>query len=303
VVRDLTDINHPTTVSSLEAVSQPVFVSETDISFEDEFGLERSPLAGSPKTSIANPGGGLFTWSPDGSTYIYVTLDTSTTATVHQVSSGREQVLGSISTGPNGGVSGCETIAGCEIGNSLDFRLSYSPDGGLISLVINSFGASNFRIWSSDGKLLRSSDSQGLTMSVWSGPSLYFRDANGVEMWREGLVSPFLPSVQWITPKGSPGGGQIVYTARDSAGWGHVYLVDTATKQVRELRSARSNAVFLTSRYIWYEGERACVAADACGTHPPFHPLSGKTYMYDLQTGIETQSSITSVADVWPHPA
>jgi hypothetical protein len=30
---------------------------------------------------------------------------------------------------------------------------------------------------------------------------------------------------------------------------------------------------------------------------------TGKTYIYDLQTGTETESIITQVFDVWPHPA
>jgi hypothetical protein len=140
-------------------------------------------------------------------------------------------------------------------------------------------------------------------MSVWSGASLYFRDLKGVEVWRDGVVSPFLPGVAWIKPRASSAAGQIVYTARDSNGWGHIYVVDTTTGKVRELKSARTDAVFLTSRYIWYQGERACVASDVCGAPPPFHPLNGKTYIYDLQTGTETESVITSVSDVWPHPA
>ena len=28
-----------------------------------------------------------------------------------------------------------------------------------------------------------------------------------------------------------------------------------------------------------------------------------ETYIYDLQDGTETQSVITSVYDIWPHPA
>jgi hypothetical protein len=28
---------------------------------------------------------------------------------------------------------------------------------------------------------------------------------------------------------------------------------------------------------------------------------TGKTYIYDLQTGTETESRITAVYDVWPH--
>ena len=122
-------------------------------------------------------------------------------------------------------------------------------------------------------------------------------------MWRDGALSSFLPGVAWIKPQASPAGGQIVYAARDSQGWAHTYVVDTASRAVREIKKARYGPVFLTSRYIWSAGERGCVATDACGATPPVHPLSGKTYIYDLQTGTETESVITSVSDAWPHAA
>jgi uncharacterized protein YqjF (DUF2071 family) len=135
---------------------------------------------------------------------------------------------------------------------------------------------------------------------VWSGGSLYFRDDKGVEVWRDGVVSPFLPGVAWVRPKASPGGGKIVYEVRDAQRWSHTYVVDTSTRQVRDLGKAHAEPVFLTSRYIWYLGERACVAADGCGTRVAGVP-SGKTYIYDLQDGTQSESIITSVADVWPH--
>jgi hypothetical protein len=223
------------------------------------------------------------------------------TTTVHQLKAGVDHVLGTM---PGGGGGGCETIASCQIPNFLDFRLLYSPDGTMISLVTTGFTGSHFRVWSSNGTLLSSSDVQGLAMSAWSGSSLYFRDAKGVEVWHAGVITPFLPGVMWVKPIGSPDGGHIVYVARDSSGWSHTYMVDTKTKRVRELKKARSEpVVFLTSRFVWYEGERACVASDVCGAHPPFHPSNGKTYIYDLQAGTETESIITSVADVWPHAA
>jgi hypothetical protein len=115
------------------------------------------------------------------------------------------------------------------------------------------------------------------------------------------MVSSFLPGVAWIKPQGSPAGGQIVYAVRDSAGWAHTQVVDTITGKTREIKIARAQPVYLTSRYIWYQGERECAPSDGCGPNPPFHPLSGKTYIYDLQAGTETESIITSVADVWPH--
>jgi hypothetical protein len=302
VVRDLTDINHPKTVSDLGPISG-LFVSGTEISYANDTGLFRMPVTGSPKTLVVKDGG-TGDWSPDGKAVVYTTL-TSTesctgTTTVHQLRDGHDQVLGSV---PSGGCGDCQTISNCGFSNFLDFRLLYSPDGSLISLVTTGFSGSSFRVWSSAGAVLQDDDSRGGTMSAWSGPSLYFRDEKGVEVWRAGTISLFLPGVAWIKPRASSASGQIVYTARDSHGWGHVYVVDTTTKKVRELKSARSDAVFLTSRYVWYQGERACTAAEACGAHPPFHPVSGKTYIYDLQTGTETQSIITSVSDVWPHPA
>lgn len=307
VVRDVTDISHPRTIGNLGTIAgmiaTPQFASATEVSYATQAGLFRMPLSGSPKTLVVKDGGG-GEWSPDGKAVVYATASSADpytgTITVHQFRGGIDQVLGSM---PNTGGGGCEDIAGCSLPNWLDFQLSYSPDGTLISLVVDTFSGTVFRIWTSSGTLLKSSDGQGATMSTWSGQSLYFRDAHGVEVWRDGVVSSFLPGVAWIKPKGSSVGGQIVYTVRDSIGWGHIYVVDTTTGRVRELKSQRTDAVFLTSRYIWFEGERACVAADACGATPPTHPLSGKTYIYDLQVGTETESIITSVSDVWPHAA
>jgi len=301
VVRDLTDINHPKTVGNLGAVVAPVFISANEVSYAVDAKLYRLPLAGTPKTLVTGKGAA-GTWSPDGKAVAYTTFSGNCTGTntVHQLTAGHDQVLGSV---PGGGCGDCQTIANCGIENWLDARLLYSPDGGSISFVMSGFGAGAFRVWSSDGRLLISDDSKGGTMSAWSGPGLYFRDINGVEVWRGGVISQFLPGVKWITPRASPAGDQIVYVARDSGGWAHTYVVDTAMRTVRELKKARSHPAFLTSRFIWYQGERACVASDQCGANPPTHPDSGKSYIYDLQTGTETESIITSVSDVWPHPA
>jgi WD40 repeat protein len=301
-VRDITDINHPKTVSTFTNVS-PQFISATEVSYVDGNKLIRRRMAGSPiSVGVAvtpDLSIGPFAWSPDGSTVVYVS-QSGVGVEVHQLRPSGDRVLGA---GPTAGVGGCEAIASCAVANTNDYRLFYSPDGTSISLVVNMFGAVLFRVWSSDGKLLKSSASQNATMSVWSGTGLYFRDAGGVQVWRNGADSQFLPGVLWIKPSASPGGGQIVYTARDSSGSGHLYVVDTTTRNVRELKNARTDAVFLTSRYIWYEGERPCVPADNCGARPPFVPLSGKSYIYDLQDGTETESVITGVLDVWPHAA
>jgi hypothetical protein len=300
VVWDVTDINHPKTVGNLGTVPGPVFVSKTEVSYAVDTNLYRVPFAGSPMTLVTNQGAA-GTWSPDAKAVLYMTYASPEAGTVHQLTGGQDRVLGSIR---GGGGGGCESIGGCAIVNSLDNRLLYSPDGKLISLVASGFSGSSFRIWSSDGTLVKSSDAPATTMSAWAGSAdLYFRDAAGAELWRNGAVQMFLPGVMWITPRAAPDGTQIVYVARDSDGWAHTYVVDTAMRTVRELKKARTAPVFLTSRYIWYAGERACIASDGCGANPPWHPRSGKTYIYDLQTGVETESIITGVSDVWPHPA
>ena len=299
VVRDITDISHPSTVSTLDAVSSPKFVGAADVSYVDSDGnVVRLTYASSRKLTVARCVS-LFDWSPDGTALAYLS-QTDSGSELRLLRGGVDRSLGPI---PQSGGGGCESIAGCSIVNSLDYRLSYSPDGAFISMVFNGFGKSVFRIWSSDGKQLQSGDSKEFTMSAWSGSGLYLRDAQGVEVWRAGNTSMFLPGVVWIRPHASPAGGQVVYLSRDADGWGHISVVDTTTRVARELKAHRSEPVFLTSRYVWYLGERDCVPEEGCGPHPPFHPASGKTYIYDLQDGTETASVIVSVLDVWPHAA
>ena len=295
VVRDLTDISHPKTISNLGAIPAPVFLSATELSYADSSGLVRAPLAGSPKTVVVKPDQVmLFAWSPDGNSAAYITNATDRSE-LHLVTAGRDRIASSMA--PFNG--GCETQA-CADGS--DFRLAYSQDGHFISLV-QPWGGPNFQLWNSDGQLLKSNDpGTGYRMSTWSANGLYAVGPAGVAVWRNAAVSSFLPGVSWIRPKGSSAGGQIVYEVRDKSGLAHVYVVDTTTKKVRELKAARSEPAFLTSRYLWYRGERRCVAADNCD---PSFPVvaSGKTYIYDLVDGTETESVITSVADAWPHPA
>jgi hypothetical protein len=299
VVRDITDINHPSTVSTFDAASPPKFVGASDVSYVDSDGnVVRLTYASSRKLTVARCAS-LFDWSPDGTALAYLS-QTDSGSELRLLRGGTDRSLGPI---PGTGAGGCESIGGCAIANSLDFRLSYSPDGDFISLVLSGFGKTVFRIWTSDGTLVKGSDAQGATMSVWSDSGLYFRDEGGVHVWRGGSISQFLPGVWWIRPNASPAGGQILYVSRDADGWAHTLAVDTTTRLVRELKAQRGNPVFLTNRYIWYAGERDCVPADGCGPHPPWHPASGKTYIYDLQDGTETASVITAVADIWPHAA
>jgi hypothetical protein len=295
VIRDITSITHPTTISTF-MTSPPQFVSGNELSYTDDNGIFRAPLAGTPKTLVTNSGAPAFTWSPDGSTLAYLAQSGSGTA-LHLLAGGQDRAVGG--SIPNTPVVGCESQF---CGEDWDFRLSYSPDGAFISLVESIAGVSAFRLWSSDGKLLISSDSAARSMSTWSSHTFYFPGAKGVDMWRDGVTTSFLPGVTWIRPHASPAGGAIVFATKDSKGWSHTFVVDTTTRKVRELKNARFHPAFLTSRYIWYQGQRACVASDSCPSGWTVVD-NGKTYIYDLQDSTETESIITAVFDVWPHAA
>jgi hypothetical protein len=298
IVRDLTDISKAKTVGAFVQLSQPQFVSSSSLSYVDGPSVVRVPVSGFPKTVAARTSEYViaFAWSPDGSTLAYV-APTSSGMALHLVSSGSDRVIGG--SMPALPAVGCEVF--CPTADKWDLRLSYSPDGTLISFV-DSIVVPVFRLWTSEGSLVTSSSTQPHSMSAWSGKSFYFQDSKGVSVWKNGVVSSFLPGVNWIRPKASPDGRTIVYETRDSSGSAHTSIVDTTYGLVGELRTARAEPVFLTSRYIWYRGERPCFAADNCPAGYPAIP-TGKTYIYDLQTGTESESIITSVFDVWPHAA
>ena len=241
-----------------------------------------------------------FSWSPDGQSLTYVVEPADWSSHIfewHLVSLGVDRVIGNAPPW-------CHCGAGSEE-RSLD--VGFSPDGQFVSLVDALAEGTNLQVRRLDGSLvgteIQSDQSHPIpvTMGVWSGTDLFFRDSHGVQRWREGAIKQFLPDVLWIHPRASPAGGQIVYAVRGSDGLAYVYVVDTSNGQSRQLSSQpRTLPMFLTPRYLWYNGERRCGQDDGmCSTTI----LTGTTYIYDLQTGIESESRITHIADVWPHGA
>ena len=308
VVRDVTDIIHPKTVSIMPELSIPQFANANEASGIDygiqTNGLVRMSFGGSPKTVVPDSGRlpGYYDWSPDGSALVYLTHSSAASNSVlalHQLTSGGDRIIdGSVPALP---AVGCESEF-CPLAEAWDARLAYSTDGTTISWVTSIANVNTFRLWASGGKLLVSSGSPVRSMSVWSGNFLYFRDANGVETWRDGITAHFLSGVAWIRPQASPTGGQIVYETRDAHHVADTFVLDTTTHKIRQLQKARFDPHFLTSRYVWYQGQRACVAADRCPAGWSAI-ASGTTYIYDLLAATESESRITAVYDVWPHAA
>jgi hypothetical protein len=121
--------------------------------------------------------------------------------------------------------------------------------------------------------------------------------------WAGGAQSLALPGVRWLAPRGAPSNQEVVYVAKDASGIPAVYVLESATGQTRLINRLRSAPVFLNSRVLWYRGEQPCAAGDPMPCPAESTRPSGVTYVYDLTSGVESQSIITDVWDVWPHPA
>jgi len=298
VVRDISDVAHPRTAGTPRAFSTVQFINAGEISYIEAAFLSRAPISGSDR-SIVNFGlfnVTAFAWSPDGSAVAALGYNNQYNTEVHLLRGDRDQLLGTATGVPDVSSVPCQTQT-CIDRN--DVELKYSPDGGLI--MWRQSTGSKFKVWTAAG--VDVTPSLGTpSMAVWSGSGLFYQDSEGIKVLRQGAVSSFLPGVKWIRPKASPMGGQIVYESRDATGLAHAYVVDTTTAAVRELGSGRGEPAFLTSRFIWYQGERVCTSSESCDPGTPVKP-TGKTYIYDLQDGTETGSIITNVYDIWPHAA
>jgi hypothetical protein len=315
VLRDITDIDHPSTVAVTDwpagwrgdGLQSPSFVSASTISYAADKSLMRLTMPGSGPESVAVACGYdsivAFRWSPDAQSFTYLLEDSDLANPAHAfqwhlVSGGVDRVIGNAPTW-------CHCGAG-SIDNSL--TVAFSPDGQFVSLVDYMQGGTNLQVRRLDGSLVgteirgKQNGPDMATWSVWSGADLLYRDRAGVERWRDGVIKEFLPGVAWLHPWASPTGDQIAYAVQGSDGLSRVSVVETATGRVRQLSSQpRTSPVFLTPRYVWYRGERACVPNEPgiCAKTT----LSGKTYIFDLQSGTEWESVITDIADVWPHGA
>ena len=300
VVRDITDILQPTNIRALDVVAPVKFVSATEVSYGNARGLIRSSLGDPSEGILLACGGSPFDWSPDGTSVAYVApTGDPQIKEVRLLRDGRSTFVYSFSLP---GESGCLPRV-CS--DKVESKLSFSPNGAFLSFVQSYVQPTSFRLWTSDGKLIKSLDGDPATMSVWSGNALYWRTDKGVVRWLDGSESLVLPGVAWVRPHGSPAGGQIVYETRDSGvGTAHVFLFDTASGKVRELAKSRSEPFYLNSHLIWYKQERPCASDERYPCGPDVTTIeTGKTFIYDLTDNTETESVIDAVWDAWPHAA
>ncbi|HYS02030.1 MAG TPA: hypothetical protein VET82_06750, partial [Candidatus Eisenbacteria bacterium] len=239
-------------------------------------------------------GAGTFAWSPDGSlAYIRATAGTDAFSgagswELHIRQRGQDRVLTTLPGVPGRGVSADDD----------DTFLAFSADGQYIALETTFTGPSQVRA-AADGSLVKALP-QGITMAVWAGTGLFYRDQGGVYRWDPtGTTSLVLPGVKWIRPRASSDGKWIAYSVRDSTGLPHVNVFSVSAGTTFSISSGgRVDAVFLTPTILWDREERLCTASDACFMSPTLP--TGMTFIYDLATRLESRSVIAAVGAVWP---
>src|SRR5260370_3663046 len=225
VIRDVTDMDHPSTVASVNATNwvgagvlgQPSFVSSSTISYtsSDLADVVRMPLSGSGTSLLAlgcpTEEIWTFTWSPVGQSLTYVLSDRDPNSVFpwHLVSGGVDREIG---TAPR------ECICG-EIPEDHRVTLGFSHAGPLVSLVESVQMGTDLQVRRLDGTLV-GAEIRGdryasqVTMGVWSGLDLFFRDKQRVGGWTHGPITPFLPGVAWLRPWTAPAAGQSLNAVR-----------------------------------------------------------------------------------------
>jgi len=306
VVRDITDLGHPTTRCTITGGSQFQFVSATKVSYIAlASGNQGAPGAlyvfdaATGSTALVRSwaytgfAGTVYSWSPDGSRLSYLSSDT-TGLTLHLLSGAGDRVLATLGTIPGRGVSA----------DSDDAMTGYSADGQYVAMEQTFAGTTRIQVNHVSDSTITYSRNDG-TMAVWagSGAKLYFRTASGVMSWDpSGGVATAVSGLTWIRPHASPDGRRIAFSTLN-AQQNHVgQVLDVTSNTVGSLSpNPRVGAAFLNATLVWYAGETPCTTASPCGLGGP--PLSGPTYIFDLGDGVETGSIDTAFYDAWPHVA
>ena len=313
VVRDITDINHPVSRCTFSEGSQFRFYDATHVSYiatvtsaQGSAGaLYVADLTAATTRLVrawTNGGYGswIYAWSPDGRELSYLSSDGSGLGW-HILSAAGDKVLSNLG----------QVVPRDVSGDNDDTMVGFSADGQYVAVettITNgkagpTTSAAPIQVARVADGSLAYSRTDG-TMAAWAGAGsrLYFRTTSGVQFWSPtgGVIS--VASLSWIHPIASPDGSLMAFSVLN-AQQNHVgEVLDLTANAVRPLsQEPRVGAAFLTASLVWYAGETICTTATPCGLGGP--PPSGKTYIWDLSSGVETGSLDTSFCDSWPHVA
>ena len=310
VVRDITDLAHPVTRCTFGGGQYFRFFNTTHVSYV----VAASRDQGAPgalyladlttqTTSLVRAWtyGGfaswVYNWSPNGQYLSYIKSD-QTGAEWHLLSAGGDRMLSSL---------GAVVPRGLDP-NGDDQMVGFSADGQYVAIEQTFTGGKGGNATTpiqvnriSDGSLAYSRTDG--TMAAWAGAGarLLFRTTAGVQAWSPGGgVTTVSAGTTWVHPVASPDGARIAFSVLN-AQTNHIgQVVDLTTGAIHQLSpNPRVGAAFLNASLVWYAGEDICTTATPC----PFGiaPLTGKTYLYDLGSDVETGSVDTGFYDSWPH--
>ena len=314
IVRDITDLLHPTSVCSIVGGGSNFrFVDATHISYVSSPGGGGSSGAlyvvdlTTQQTSLVRAwddgwyGSWVYAWSPDGRALTYLKSD-SAQLEWHLRAGGADRTLSRLGTIPPRDVSPDD-----------DVMVSFSFDVQYVALeetftyqfrqTVISTAPPLQIIRVSDGKLMYSRTDG--TMAAWSGDAdtFYFRSSVGVQTWDpQHELQTALAGVSWFHPWAlADQSGRVTFSILDAQGNHRVELLDSgAAGGYRSLSSSpQTGQAVITPTLVWYEQEQACTPSQQCGFGG--HSVTGTTFVYDLTTNLQTPSIITAVFDSWPH--
>ncbi len=242
----------------------------------------------------------VYAWSPDGNSLTYLT------STEWRIRS----AVGDAALSPSGSGLGYYGYDPSTDG----FMVGFSPDGQYVAIDQSTLVAANtkgavFKVLRvSDRKLVYSrTDGSMATWAGGTGAHLFFRIGSGLQEWDPiAGAQQVVPGLAWINPVPSADGQRIAYLTIDAKGnhfAGQVRLTDQPLRSISLSRLPRQGVAFLDPTLVWYAEESLCSASVNCayGETSSGPPLTGRTYVHDLVTGIISSSVETAVGDVWPH--
>lgn len=308
VLADVTDARNPRPICTITGPWTAQLVTQTTISWSASEGSPGAAgdsvigfldlFTGNTTVAATWSGGsfmdGLHAWSPDRGFLAYVTSDASA-VNLHVLSGGGDRVVSTLGPVPGRGANP----------NEDDAYLGFSPDGAYFAFV-QTYSSSGDHLQvrhTQDGSLAYS---QPLgTMATWgsAGSVLYFRKpvSSVISLWdQSGVVTQaFGQQLSWIRPRADPGGDNLAFTVRDTAGTPHVWLYGDGGRSGGQLPNVRSSPVWLNSTAVLYLEEAPC--GTTCGLGPAIQP-DGKTFTFDVGQQVETASRISQVLGAWPRP-
>lgn len=307
VIRDITDILHPVTRCTFNGGGNFRFVSETRVSY---IVTASGNLGSAAVMYVADLNAGstsyvrvwansgllsfVYGWSPDGQALSYISSAGNNNVEWHLLSASGDRLLAKLGNVPGRGVNR----------DNDDAMVGFSADGQYVAIEQTYIQGSTPPIQVnrvSDGSIAYSRTDG--TMAAWAGTGarLLFRTSAGVQSWApSGGVIPVSAGTTWIRPAASPDGNRVAFSVLNAQG-NHVgEVVDLGSGAIHALSpEPRVGAAFLNTSLVWYAGETICTTATPCGLGGP--PLSGKTYIYDLGSDVESGSIDTGLFDSWPH--